>query len=141
MTLFDWPMWALAVFAYVIIQRLAELAYANANTRRLLAEGGREHGAKHYPLFILLHSGWLIAIALFAAPSAAPDLLLLNAFIASQTFRFWTSASSYFHFRARRRGLLASHCPNSRPVHPPRDRRRGGRLVPPCQISLALVLR
>ena len=93
MTLFDWPMWALAVFAYVIIQRLAELAYANANTRRLLAEGGREHGAKHYPLFILLHSGWLIAIALFAAPSAAPDLLLLNAFIASQTFRFWTLAS------------------------------------------------
>ena len=75
MTLFDWPMWALAVFAYVIIQRLAELAYANANTRRLLAEGGLEHGAKHYPLFILLHSGWLIAIALFAAPSAAPDLL------------------------------------------------------------------
>ena len=46
MTLFDWPVWALIVFTYVIMQRLAELVYANANTRRLLAEGGREHGAR-----------------------------------------------------------------------------------------------
>jgi len=93
MTLFDWPIWALIVFAYVIIQRLAELVYANANTRRLLAEGGREHGARHYPLFIVLHSGWLAAIALFAAPTSAPDKLLLGIFIASQAFRFWTLAS------------------------------------------------
>ena len=93
MTIFDWPIWAQAVFAYVVIQRLAELAYANANTRRLLAEGGREYGAAHYPLFIVLHTGWLISIALFAEPTIRPDLLLLNAFIASQTFRFWTLAS------------------------------------------------
>jgi methyltransferase len=93
MSFFDWPIWAQAVFAYVVIQRLAELAYANANTRRLLAEGGREYGAAHYPLFIVLHTGWLISIALFAEPTTRPDLLLLNAFIASQTFRFWTLAS------------------------------------------------
>jgi methyltransferase len=92
MTLFDWPIWALIIFTYVIMQRLAELVYANANTRRLLAEGGREHGAKHYPLFILLHSGWLAAIALFAAPTSAPDMLLLGIFLASQAFRFWTLA-------------------------------------------------
>jgi methyltransferase len=92
-SIFDWPIWAQAVFAYVVIQRLAELAYANANTRRLLAEGGREYGAAHYPLFIVLHTGWLISIALFAEPTTRPDLLLLNAFIASQTFRFWTLAS------------------------------------------------
>lgn len=93
MTLFDWPIWALIVFAYVIIQRLAELVYANANTRRLLAEGGREHGARHYSLFIVLHSGWLAAIALFAAPTTVPDMLLLSIFVASQAFRFWTLAS------------------------------------------------
>jgi len=93
MSIFDWPIWAQAVFAYVVFQRLAELAYANANTRRLLAEGGREYGASHYPLFIVLHTGWLISIALFAEPTTRPDLLLLNAFIASQTFRFWTLAS------------------------------------------------
>ena len=92
-SIFDWPIWAQAVFAYVVVQRLAELAYANANTRRLLAEGGREYGASHYPLFIILHSGWLMSIALFAKPDDAPNLVLLNAFIASQTFRFWTLAS------------------------------------------------
>ena len=91
--MFDWPIWALATFAYVIVQRLAELVYANANTRRLLAEGGREFGQKHYPLFIVLHGGWLIAIALFAQPAAAPNLVLLIAFIASQALRFWTLAS------------------------------------------------
>jgi methyltransferase len=89
----DWPAWALAVFAYVIVQRLAELVYANANTRRLLAEGGREFGQKHYPLFILLHGGWLAAIAWLAQPSAAPNLLYLFAFIGSQALRFWTLAS------------------------------------------------
>lgn len=89
----DWSNWALATFAYVIVQRLAELVYANANTRRLLAEGGREFGQKHYPLFIVLHGGWLIAIALFAQPAAAPNLVLLIAFIASQALRFWTLAS------------------------------------------------
>ena len=89
----DWPVWSLVVFAYVIVQRLAELVYANANTRRLLAEGGREFGQKHYPLFIVLHGGWLVAIALLAAPKATPNLGLLAAFIASQALRFWTLAS------------------------------------------------
>lgn len=89
----DWPVWALAVLAYVIVQRLAELVYANANTRRLLAEGGREFGQKHYPLFIVLHSAWLVAIALFAQPAATPKVALLIAFIASQALRFWTLAS------------------------------------------------
>ena len=93
MTLSDWPLWAQILFAYVVIQRLAELAYANANTRRLLAEGGREYGAGHYPLFIVLHGGWLISIALFARPTEIPNMLLLNVFVASQTFRFWTLAS------------------------------------------------
>ena len=89
----DWPVWALVVFAYVIAQRLAELVYANGNTRRLLAEGGREFGQRHYPLFIILHGGWLVAIALFAQPEATPNIALLAAFIASQALRFWTLAS------------------------------------------------
>jgi methyltransferase len=89
----EWPIWALIILAYVVAQRLGELVYANANTRRLLAEGGREHGAGHYPLFILLHGGWLIAIALFAKPSAHPSVILLAAFFLSQILRFWTLAS------------------------------------------------
>jgi methyltransferase len=89
----SWPLWAIAVLAYVVVQRLAELAYAHANTKRLLAEGGEEFGRAHYPLFILLHGSWLIATLLFAMPSGTPDLWLLGAFILSQLFRFWTLAS------------------------------------------------
>jgi methyltransferase len=89
----DWPAWALGVLAYVVIQRLAELVYAGANTRRLLAEGGKEYGRNHYPLFILLHGSWLLAIALFAHPAAQPNLSLLGAFVGSQALRFWTLAS------------------------------------------------
>lgn len=88
-----WPLWAQLVFAYVLVQRLAELVYANANTRRLLAEGGREFGRKHYPLFILLHGGWLLAIAVFAQPAVSPPGMLLIAFVGSQALRFWTLAS------------------------------------------------
>jgi methyltransferase len=93
LAILDWPVWALAVFAYVVLQRLGELVYANANTKRLLAEGGQEYGRRHYPLFILLHGGWLLALAALAKPAATPNTLLLGAFIASQLFRFWTLAS------------------------------------------------
>ncbi len=89
----NWPAWALVVLAYVVLQRLGELVYANANTRRLLAEGGTEHGAGHYPLFILLHGGWLIAMAWFAAPGIQPIPILLAGFFLSQILRFWTLAS------------------------------------------------
>lgn len=89
----DWPSWAQVVLIYVVIQRLAELVYANANTRRLLSEGGREYGRGHYPLFILLHGGWLVAIALLAHPATLPNLWLLATFVASQALRFWTLAS------------------------------------------------
>ena len=88
--IWDWPSWALIVFTYIVVQRLMELVYANANTKRLLAEGGKEHGAKHYPLFILLHGGWLIAIAVFARPAVLPTAWLLAALFLSQIFRFWT---------------------------------------------------
>lgn len=88
-----WPVWALTLLAYVVLQRLFELAYANSNTKRLLGEGGREYGRRHYPLFILLHGGWLVAIAVLAKPPTTPSLHLLAAFIVSQTLRFWTLAS------------------------------------------------
>ena len=88
-----WVTWAQIVFGYVVLQRLGELIYARANTRRLLAEGGVEHGASHYPLFILLHGFWLIEILLLARPAADPQPTLLAGFFLSQILRFWTLAS------------------------------------------------
>ena len=52
------------IIAAVALQRLIEVGYATRNTRALLARGGIEVGRRHYPLFILLHAGWLFAILL-----------------------------------------------------------------------------
>jgi methyltransferase len=91
--IWDWPIWAQLVLGYVILQRLGELIYAHFNTRRLLGEGGIEYGANHYPLFILLHSMWLIEILFLARPAADPQPTLLAGFFLSQILRFWTLAS------------------------------------------------
>ena len=59
-------MWLWGIVVAVALQRLAELALARANTRRLLAQGAREHGAAHYPVIVVLHAAWLVALVLFA---------------------------------------------------------------------------
>jgi methyltransferase len=81
------------VLALVALQRLAELALASANTRRLLARGGREVGRRHYPLFILLHGSWLIAIALTTPLSTRPVWPLIGVFVGLQALRVWVVAT------------------------------------------------
>ena len=66
--------------ALVALQRLGELVYAARNTRRLLARGAVEIGREHYPLFILLHGGWLLALAVLVPDWQAPSWPLLALF-------------------------------------------------------------
>lgn len=83
------PLAAYIVLALVVSQRVAELWLARRNTRALLGAGGQEHGAGHYPLFILLHGTWLIAIAA-ALPSVAQVIWpLLGLFLVLQVARLW----------------------------------------------------
>jgi methyltransferase len=90
---FDLPALPL-VLGFVIGQRLGELVLARRNTRRLIAEdGGVEHGAAHYPLFILLHTSWIAAMALFIPWSAAPNMALLALYLLLQFARAWVIAS------------------------------------------------
>lgn len=81
------------VLALVVFQRLGELALAGANTRRLLARGGREVGRGHYPLFILLHGSWLLAIALTVPADREPNGGLLLVFLVLQVARVWVVAT------------------------------------------------
>ncbi len=81
---------AYAILALVAAQRLAELAYAQHNTRALLAKGAVEIGREHYPLFILLHAAWLIAIALALPKPATVHWIPLCGYIALEIFRAWT---------------------------------------------------
>jgi methyltransferase len=81
------------ILALVVIQRLAELVLAARNTRRLLARGGREIGRGHYPLFVLLHASWLIAIAVTTPPRTAPSWALIGVFAVLQLLRVWVIAT------------------------------------------------
>jgi methyltransferase len=86
-------MWLWGVLAAVAAQRLWELALANRNTRRLLAEGAVEVGGRHYPLFVLLHGSWLAAIALTTPTATVPDPWLLGAYAGLQIGRLWVIAT------------------------------------------------
>jgi len=81
------------VLALVAAQRLIELAVAAANTRRLLAQGAREVGRAHYPLFILLHGSWLVAIAVTTPLERQPIWPLLGVFVLLQAARLWVVAT------------------------------------------------
>jgi len=81
------------VILLVVAQRLAELAIARRNTARLLAGGGYEVGAGHYPLFILLHGAWLAALLLFVPAGAPVNWPLLGLFALLQVGRVWVIAS------------------------------------------------
>lgn len=81
------------ILGLVALQRLAELSLAAVNTRRLLARGAREVGRRHYPLFVLLHASWLIAIAMVVPIDAQPNWLLVAVFIALQLTRVWVIAT------------------------------------------------
>ncbi|MBA3668204.1 MAG: hypothetical protein H0W65_10870 [Sphingomonas sp.] len=57
------PIWpAIAILAFVTLQRLAELPLARANTKRLLAAGGHEVAPGHYPLIVAVHAVWLASL-------------------------------------------------------------------------------
>ncbi|MGE5546469.1 MAG: isoprenylcysteine carboxyl methyltransferase family protein [Solirubrobacterales bacterium] len=85
------PLWL--VLGVIVLQRLGELALAHRNTRRLLAAGGREVGAGHYPLLVGLHAAWMVAIAgtiPLEAPAEPAVILMLAAL---QAFRLWVIGS------------------------------------------------
>jgi methyltransferase len=82
-----------AIVLLVALQRLGELAYARHNSRRLIAAGGHEFGACHYPLLVLLHASWLLALLLAVPPEAAVNWPLLALFALLQAGRLWVIAS------------------------------------------------
>lgn len=77
----------------VAVQRIAELVVARRNTARLLSEGGIEIGAGHYPLFVLLHGTWLVALFLLVPADATINWPLTVLFILLQGGRVWVIAT------------------------------------------------
>jgi len=81
-----WP--SIALLSFVTLQRLVELPIARANSRRLLAAGGYEVGARHYPLIVALHASWLVTLW-WLAPGRPINLPLLFLFILIEAARIW----------------------------------------------------
>jgi len=76
------------LLALVLIQRLLELALARRNTRLLLARGGHEVGAGHYPLIVALHTAWFLALVAFGWNAWVP-LGWFAIYLLLQAFRAW----------------------------------------------------
>ena len=70
------------------LQRLAELALARRNTRRLLARGAYEAGAGHYPLMVGFHVAWLLGLW-WLGHDQPVDRLWLAAYAGLQVLRGW----------------------------------------------------
>lgn len=80
------------ILAFVTLQRLGELWLSNRNTRRLLARGGHEVGASHYPLIVAVHVLWLGTLWWFA-PMRPIDGFWLAVFVLLQVTRIWVLAT------------------------------------------------
>ena len=78
--------------AFLVVQRLAELALARSNARRLRAAGGVEFGATHYPFMVALHITWLAGLWLLGRDRPV-DPSWLSLFILLQAGRVWVIAS------------------------------------------------
>jgi methyltransferase len=95
--------WGLA--GLIISQRLFELRWAARNRARAVAEGAQEFGAAHYPLFFVLHSGWLagwiIEAVLRKTGLSRYWYFWLGSFGAAQVLRYWciTSLGPYWNTR------------------------------------------
>jgi methyltransferase len=85
--------WPALIVALVALERLAELVYANRNTRALLREGAYEIGRAQYPLIVLLHLSWLIAVYALADKSAPPVWFWIAVFVLLQAARYWVLAT------------------------------------------------
>ena len=83
---------SVVILALVTLQRLGELVLARRNTARLLARGGLETGAAHYPWIVAVHAAWLIG--LFALAWDRPvSWAWIGVFVLLQLARVWVIAS------------------------------------------------
>lgn len=80
------------ILALVTLQRLGELVLARHNTKALMARGGIEVGARHYPLIVALHAAWLTTLWIFGLDQEV-DLSALALFVVLQGIRAWVLAT------------------------------------------------
>jgi methyltransferase len=83
---------AYVIIALVALQRLAELVYAERNTRALMQRGAVEIGRAHYPLIVAIHAAWLVTVTLLLPRDVRINFVLLGVFVVLQGLRIWVLA-------------------------------------------------
>jgi methyltransferase len=73
----------------ILVQRGLEELHSQRNTRRLLQEGGSEHGRDFYPVVATTHLCWIASIAFLIRPAAPLNVPALGVFMALQPVRYW----------------------------------------------------
>ncbi len=84
---------ALVIIGLMTLQRLGELVYSSRNTRALLAKGAVEAGRAHYPLIVLLHAAWLVAIVATLPASPPIHWPAVALLVVLQGLRLWVIAT------------------------------------------------
>lgn len=84
--------------ALVGLERVAELVVSKRNSAWSLERGGRESGQGHYPVMVVLHTGFLVAMLVEAwirQPEVPAWLAwsMLALVLAAQTLRWWCIAT------------------------------------------------
>ena len=82
----------LIILSAVTLQRLSEMWLSNKNSKRLIAEGAREHAPGHYPLIVGLHTAWLAALW-WLAPLRPVYAFWLGLFVLIEMGRIWVLTS------------------------------------------------
>jgi len=77
----------------LLLQRGLEELHSERNTRRLIAEGGREAGHDYYPVVAITHLAWIAAIFLLIPPTAPILWPLLALYLLLQVVRYWIIAT------------------------------------------------
>jgi methyltransferase len=83
---------AVAILAFVTLQRLGELLLARRNTAALIARGAYEAAPGHYPLIVAVHALWLASLW-WLAPGKPISWPLIAFFLLLQLARLWVLAT------------------------------------------------
>jgi methyltransferase len=85
--------WHHAIVLFIAAQRLAELVYSRRNLARLRAAGGIEPSDPAFAGFVVVHSAWVLALAV-AVPADAPvNLYFAGLYVVILGLRVWVMAS------------------------------------------------
>lgn len=85
------------VFIILVGQRFLELSIAKKHEKWILANGGKEIGREHYPLMVLLHTGFFLSFLIesfvngYPLSSLWPVLFIF--LILTQLLRYWSIQS------------------------------------------------